>query len=1258
MKKRTILIAGLSLLAAGLAATGLAGCGSYKFEKYSYNYGGESEEHWRDLKYPDTDITMDGLVNASEYGSQYLSFSDVNGVNMKVYAHMGEEGVFFGFVSNDRYVNYNPRNTVFNNTSVEIQVAPNGTETLNSNVVQLRLGANGTPDQWVGFPSEDGYSYSNKYIPSMGTVHINGELNGEADGYSVELYLPYTSIGLKTKPESVVCAPSFNTMPDPMSSSRATWTLMLGCNLDQPATWYVVDETGMTAHTGGFEKKGATISQTKGGNEFYYFDTNPSESYYLKTSLTVSTTVAGTFLNDDNFPKFGLVNKSENALQAFYIDAANRNGTNFGTVRAVQSTLDQTKWQWDDNASSSMAGHWGNDYIDGYRNKQLETIYYGGDLYFILDGVLVKTIKNFAPTTDGAVPGFMCFNTKATFKDNEYETDPAKVKAEVEKYLAKDMTIDGDLSDWTNADINKHAKSAEDSTNGNTMSVRAFRGSDGLYIAYNLHHNVNLVPSKWDEGWWNNTNIEFYVNGKGEQQHYALTTFGNSGYMDAVMLTTREADRTYTTVAEIFVPFASLVKDGFDLSDTLEVGFAFKSSDGTAASFLNGKDWWTIEGTPTTVQFPVVTKGIGVEYTLSYSAGEEDGVTGTAPASVKAFAGDSVLLENNPFTREGYTFAGWTDGTNGYAAGDTIAMPGGDVTLTPRWVSNSAAANKHSVTYQKAADETGELPTDANTYAEGELVTIKEAALTREGYRFVGWSDGTNTYAAGSKIFMGSDNLTLTAKWEKIYTITYAAGAEGVEGNLPEQEEYVNGDLVVLKSAALIRDGYEFIGWKSSVGGDDKVYAAGDVFTMIDENVTFTAQWKTKIAVDGNLNDWKALNAKTIGSQSLTDNRGATWYGMLREDGLYLAVDIYHNKLGKGQNDWWNNLNFEIHLGSANTQHYVFVKTIDTGLAGIGATWTIGKSSDSITAAYNYASGALRGTTHHSTFELLFPTSMIAGWMENDGSIRVGVAIKTDGNNEAITGGSFNYADGDPWYMPYGVVADNYNYFAYVTQDGMYLKNEYLHKDWTFGKASAAEDDDSITLDGDLSDWADMASIRVEGTDLQEFLGKSATFYGKLTQNGLYLAVDAYHSAYTTGQNEWWKNTNFELRIGEAFGSAGHQLPKQYWVYATAPFGTDSFSGNEPYMQIKSLTTQENGKYHTVLEVFIPFDDLVKNDYMVQNGMIHVGVAWKTENDNMNNGADMNGGSTSWWIPKGTHVNGNPACVDGTGMYLPANYNK
>lgn len=1252
MKKKTVLIAGLTLLAAGLSAAALAGCSNgYKFEKYSFNYGGTDEKDWRALEYPDTDVTMDGLVKTEEYGGQYLSFSDVNNVNMKVYAHLGDEGVFFGFVSDDQFVNYNTRNDVFNNTSVEIQVAPNGTESLNSNVVQLRLGANGTPDQWVGFPADDmNYAYTKKYIPSMGVVHINGELNKSADGYSVELYLPYTSIGLSEKPESVVCAPSFNTMPDPFSSTRATWTMMLGCDLGQPATWYVVDETGMTAHTAGFVEKSKGIVQEKGYNEFYYFDTVPHENYYLKTNIQ---TTINPFLNDDNYPKYGLVNKSEHALQTFHIDAAQRVGTNFGTVRAVQSTAGGTSWLWDNNASTSMEGHWGNGYLEK-RNKKLETIYYGGDLYFVLDGVLVRTIKDFAPESEGAIPGFMCFNTKASFTENEFVTDREQVKAEVEKYLAKDAKIDGDLSDWTDADVNRHAKTVSDEVNGNSMKVRAFRGSDGLYIAYEVHHKVNLTATKWDEGWWNNTNIEFFVNGTEEKNHYALTSFGNSGYMDGVMTSTRNPDRTYSTVAEIFVPFTSLAKDGLGENETLNVGFAFKSTNGTADSLLNGKDWWALEETPVTVQLPVQEKGIGREFTLTYSVGADSGVTGDAPVGGKVFAGDGVALAQNTFAKEGYAFAGWTDGKYGYAAGETFVMPEEDVTLTPCW-SPADAARENRVTYAAgAADAEGALPTDDRSYGQGELVTLAECPLTREGYRFAGWSDGETVYAAGSKVFMGETSVVFTAEWQKEYTVSYQFGGDDVEGDLPASGTYIAGDTVRITVSVPVRQGYDFFGWTDG----ENVYQPDAFFTMPEADVTLTGVWKTRIDVDGRLEDWETIDSKTIGAHSIVegDGREATWYGVLRDDGLYLAVEVYHNKLASGQNDWWKNLNFEIHIGAQAVQHFVYIRNIENG------TYLLGKSSNDFTAAYVHADGTEKNTTHYSVFEAFFPSSMISGVKETDGSIRIGVAVKTNGDyydadSEKITGGAYNYDSGDTWYAPYGTLANNYDQFAFVTQDGMYLRNEYLNQDMEFGTASAAENT-GITLDGSVSDWTEAAgkTIGIEGSN--QFDGKSVTFYGKMTKDGLYLAVEAYHGVFTYGQKDWWLNTNFEFRIGEVlaanFGEENMRA-KQYFVYAIS---ATEFAASNSGIRIASTVEQlDSEKYHTVVELFIPAEDFVEYDYMVQGGMVHVGVAWKTPGDEINNNEILGGKDTDeWWRPKGTHVEYNPACVDGNGIYTAKEY--
>lgn len=1258
MKKRILIIAGLAALSTGIAAVALTGCG-YKFEEYSYNRGGTSERDWRALEYPDTDIKMDGVVDESAYGEGHLSFTDVTGVNMKVYAHMGEEGVFFGFVSNDENVNYNPAHDVFHNTSVEIQVAPYGTSSLNANVVQLRLGADGTPDQWVGFRSDNGtYDYTKKYIPSMGAVHINGELNGEADGYSVELYLPYTSIGLSEKPESVVCAPSFNTMPDPLSEARATWTMMLGCDLSAPSSWYVVNGEGMQAHTAGFsaDGNGTTVDQKSAGRQFYYFGHTPLESYYLKAKLNV-TLESGPFFGDEQFPKFGLVNKSDRALQSFYIDAAQRSGTNFGTVHAEQTTASGTEWEWDTNASASLEGHWGNGYIKNYAGKWMETIYYGGNLYFVLDGTLVKTVHGFAPASEGAIPGFMGFNTRMKFTSIEFEKDAQKVETEAKKYLPKELTIDGDLSDWTDEAVNRenHYKEITDAENGNSMKVHAFRGQDGLYVSYEVHHKVFVPAKKWDDGWSANTNIEMYVNGTDSKNQYAVTSFGTGGYMDAVMNVRRLEDRTFSTVAEIFIPFASLERDGFDPDGLLKVGFAFKTAGNSEDDKLNGTDWWAFEGTPKTKQYTVRENGIGDEYTLTYEAGEGTG----AQVTQKLFGGDTIRLgPQASYSKAGYRFVAWSDEEEGtlYLDGSDYTMPDRDATLTALWLQNGLTGTHH-VTYAKGDGEvTGAVPEDTANYAPGDAVTLQGCELSREGYRFAGWTDGTYTYRAGAKAYVADEDITFTAVWVKVSALTYSLG--DAEGDVPEGGEYADGEKVLITSDIPERSGYDFYGWSF----DDVVYKAGDKFEMPGTNVELTAVWRKKITVDGNLADWVETGSKSLTAHSLTDQRGATWYGELRSDGLYLAAELYHNNVPvTDKPEWFNNFNFELRIkvNESNASHFYVWLSGGTSAANVRYGADGSPNLTGVNVKFTYADGGSRAS-HHSIFEVFLPTSYFSGYLEADGSLSVGVAVKSgdynNGSAEKFTGGSVNYESGDTWYAPYGVWPDNPDYYAYVTEYGMQLKEEHEHPDWKFGAESAVDDDGSIEVDGNISDWTGIKTLSIVGSGL--YSGKQVTFYGKMTKAGLYLAAEAYHATFTTGAGNWFDNTNFELRIGRNFGSTGddNRRPAQFWVNATGET-TCAKSSNITTAAISHETVSDRGQYvghHTVIECFISAADLMKYDYMVADGMIYVGMAWKTNGDGINN-AQMGDGD-AWWMPKGEHVNTLPACVDGTGVYTAKEY--
>lgn len=84
----------------------------------------------------------------------------------------------------------------------------------------------------------------------------------------------------------------------------------------------------------------------------------------------------------------------------------------------------------------------------------------------------------------------------------------------------------------------------------------------------------------------------------------------------------------------------------------------------------------------------VTVSGTGpVAYAVTFKGGV--GATGTPPSIGSKASGESFTLPANTFTRDGYTFAGWNDGTNTYAAGSTYTMPAHTVTFTVQWTKST-----------------------------------------------------------------------------------------------------------------------------------------------------------------------------------------------------------------------------------------------------------------------------------------------------------------------------------------------------------------------------------------------------------------------------------------------------------------------------------------------------------------------------------------------------------------------------------------
>ena len=165
---------------------------------------------------------------------------------------------------------------------------------------------------------------------------------------------------------------------------------------------------------------------------------------------------------------------------------------------------------------------------------------------------------------------------------------------------------------------------------------------------------------------------------------------------------------------------------------------------------------------------------------------------------------------------EGCTFAGWSDGTNTYQPDDEYEITS-DVEFTAIWNVTVTFVSEHT---------------------EHEEVTIEKGSTldlpnpTVEGYDFDGWfNEGDEKFDSSYTV---DANITLTAKWTKLWTVTYMS--DGVE---IDSEIVRDGESIVLKAPSIEKTGYTFHCWEH---GEAWIYA--DSSKEITADITLTARWE------------------------------------------------------------------------------------------------------------------------------------------------------------------------------------------------------------------------------------------------------------------------------------------------------------------------------------------------------------------------------------------------------------------------------
>ncbi len=195
-----------------------------------------------------------------------------------------------------------------------------------------------------------------------------------------------------------------------------------------------------------------------------------------------------------------------------------------------------------------------------------------------------------------------------------------------------------------------------------------------------------------------------------------------------------------------------------------------------------------------------------------------NGGVGTMPNQVVEY-GSSVILNENVYARQNYTFVGWNtqqDGSGDFYANEALFGPMGDedVTLYAQW-----AIKKYLVTFDANGGEGG--------YSElmeyGKPLSAPE--VTREGYEFVEWEPSVpNTVPA--------HDATYVARW-KVMSFKITFDANGGEGGTSGLMEYGES----LTPPEVTKEGHTFLGW--SPEPPDTVPAHDATYTAVWEEMVF-----------------------------------------------------------------------------------------------------------------------------------------------------------------------------------------------------------------------------------------------------------------------------------------------------------------------------------------------------------------------------------------------------------------------------------
>ena len=239
-----------------------------------------------------------------------------------------------------------------------------------------------------------------------------------------------------------------------------------------------------------------------------------------------------------------------------------------------------------------------------------------------------------------------------------------------------------------------------------------------------------------------------------------------------------------------------------------------------------------------------------LKYTIDY-----DLDNGTMSDGVYSYSEASETFTLPQPEKVGYDFLGWT-GSNGDTPEKNVKIvkgSSGNKEYKANW-----EAHKYYLSYVL---DGGKLADDAQMYYTIDTPTFVVKAPTRDGYEFLGWTEGNETEPNdGVQVAKGTTgDRTFTAHWtETEYIINYNLNGGSITGAATTYG--ITTPTFTLPTPT--KNGYTFLGWTGSNGENPE--ATVQIVKGSFGNKNYTANWKPiEYSITYNLDGGSASDLKT-----------------------------------------------------------------------------------------------------------------------------------------------------------------------------------------------------------------------------------------------------------------------------------------------------------------------------------------------------------------------------------------------------------